>query len=152
MTEYFIAIGAGLISFLSPCVLPLIPGYISFVSGQSLQEIINQKKNNLKPLILFCLGFSTVFILLGATASVIGQIFLQNSDVLRIVAGFIIIIFSLQLIGILNLDFLNFEKRFEAKKTNNIFFPYLIGLAFGFGWTPCIGPILGSILTLTGAE
>ena len=108
MTEYFIAIGAGLISFLSPCVLPLIPGYISFVSGQSLQEIINQKKNNLKPQILFCLGFSTVFILLGATASVIGQIFLQNSDVLRIVAGFIIIIFSLQLIGILNLNFLNF--------------------------------------------
>jgi len=152
MTEYFIAIGAGLISFLSPCVLPLIPGYISFVSGQSLQEIINQKKNNLKPLILFCLGFSTVFILLGATASVIGQIFLQNSDVLRIVAGFIIIIFSLQLIGILNLDFLNFEKRFEAKKTNNIFFPYLIGLAFGFGWTPCIGPILGSILTLAAIE
>jgi cytochrome c-type biogenesis protein len=83
MTEYFIATGAGLISFLSPCVLPLIPGYISFVSGESLQEIINQKKNNLKPLILFCLGFSTVFILLGATASVIGQIFLQNSDVLR---------------------------------------------------------------------
>lgn len=152
MTEYFIAIGAGLISFLSPCVLPLIPGYISFVSGQSLQEIINQKKNNLKPLILFCLGFSTVFILLGATASVIGQIFLQNSDILRIVAGFIIIIFSLQLIGILNLNFLNFEKRFEAKKTNNIFFPYLIGLAFGFGWTPCIGPILGSILALAAME
>ena len=75
MTEYFIAIGAGLISFLSPCVLPLIPGYISFVSGQSLQDLINQKKNNLKTLILFCLGFSTVFILLGATASVIGQIF-----------------------------------------------------------------------------
>jgi cytochrome c-type biogenesis protein len=152
MTEYFIAIGAGLLSFLSPCVLPLIPGYISFVSGQSLQEIINQKKNKLKPLILFCLGFSTVFILLGATASVIGQIFLQNSDVLRIVAGFIIIIFSLQLIGILNLNFLNFEKRFEAKKTNNIFFPYLIGLAFGFGWTPCIGPILGSILALASME
>ena len=152
MTEYFIAIGAGLISFLSPCVLPLIPGYISFVSGQSLQEIINQKKNNLTPLVLFCLGFSTVFILLGATASVIGQIFLQNSDILRIVAGFIIIIFSLQLIGILNLNFLNFEKRFEAKKTNNIFFPYLIGLAFGFGWTPCIGPILGSILTLAAIE
>ena len=152
MTEYFIAIGAGLISFLSPCVLPLIPGYISFVSGQSLQEIINQKKNNITPLVLFCLGFSSVFIILGATASVIGQIFLQNSDVLRIIAGFVIIIFSLQLIGVLNLNFLNFEKRFEAKKTNNIFFPYIIGLAFGFGWTPCIGPILGSILTLAAIE
>src|SRR6056300_1769743 len=109
MTEYFIAIGAGLISFLSPCVLPLIPGYISFVSGQSLQEIINQKKNNITPLVFFFLGFSSVFIILGATASVIGQLFLQNSDVLRIIAGFVIIIFSLQLIGIFNLDFLNFE-------------------------------------------
>ena len=148
MLEYFIAIGAGLISFLSPCVLPLIPGYVSFVSGQSLQEIINQKKNNLLPLILFCLGFSTVFIIFGATASVIGQVFLQNSNILRIIAGVIIIIFSLQLIGIFNFSFLNYEKRFEAKKTNNIYFPYLIGLAFGFGWTPCIGPILGSILTL----
>ena len=152
MLEYFIAIGAGLISFLSPCVLPLIPGYVSFVSGQSLQEIINQKKNNLLPLILFYLGFSTVFIIFGATASVIGQVFLQNSNILRIIAGVIIIIFSLQLIGIFNFSFLNYEKRFEAKKTNNIYFPYLIGLAFGFGWTPCIGPILGSILTLAAIE
>ena len=152
MLEYFIAIGAGLISFLSPCVLPLIPGYVSFVSGQSLQEILNQKKNNLLPLILFCFGFSTVFIIFGATASIIGQVFLQNSNILRIIAGIVIIIFSLQLIGIFNFSFLNYEKRFEAKKTNNIFFPYLIGLAFGFGWTPCIGPILGSILTLAAIE
>jgi len=152
MTEYFIAIGAGLISFLSPCVLPLIPGYISFVSGKSFNDVLLSKKINILPLFLFCIGFSTVFILFGATASIIGQIFLQNSDVLRIVAGFIIIIFSLQLIGILNLNFLNYEKRFEAKKTNNIFFPYLIGLAFGFGWTPCIGPILGSILALASME
>jgi cytochrome c-type biogenesis protein len=104
------------------------------------------------PLILFCLGFSTVFIIFGATASVIGQVFLQNSNILRIIAGVIIIIFSLQLIGIFNFSFLNYEKRFEAKKTNNIYFPYLIGLAFGFGWTPCIGPILGSILTLAAIE
>ena len=152
MTEYFIAIGAGIISFLSPCVLPLIPGYVSFVSGQSLEEILNQKKNNLLPLVLFCLGFSTVFIILGATASVIGQVFLQNSNILRIFAGIIIIVFSFQLIGIINFSFLNYEKRFETKKINNFFFPYLIGLAFGFGWTPCIGPILGSILTLAAIE
>jgi cytochrome c-type biogenesis protein len=152
MLEYFIAISAGLISFLSPCVLPLIPGYVSFVSGQSLQNILSQKKNNLLPLFLFCLGFSTVFIIFGATASLIGQVFLQNSNILRIIAGIIIIIFSLQLIGIFNFSFLNYEKRFEAKKNNNIFFPYLIGLAFGFGWTPCIGPILGSILTLAAIE
>tara|TARA_A100001011_G_scaffold396065_2_gene492911 strand:- start:503 stop:1210 length:708 start_codon:yes stop_codon:yes gene_type:complete len=152
MTEYLIAVGAGVISFLSPCVLPLIPGYVSFVSGQSLQEIVNKKKNNLFPLALFCLGFSTVFIIFGATASLIGQIFLQNSNILRILAGIIIIIFSLQLIGLINLNFMNYEKRFEARKINNVFFPYLIGLAFGFGWTPCIGPILGSILTLAAIE
>jgi len=152
MIELFLAFSAGLISFLSPCVLPLIPGYISFVSGQSLQELLAEKKINIYPLILFCLGFSTVFIIFGATASFLGQILLQNSQILRIFAGIIIIIFSLQLIGILNFGFLNFEKRFEAKKTESIIFPYIIGLAFGFGWTPCIGPILGSILALAAIE
>ena len=152
MIELFLAFSAGLISFLSPCVLPLIPGYISFVSGQSLQELLAEKKINIYPLILFCLGFSTVFIIFGATASFLGQILLQNSQILRIFAGIIIIIFSLQLIGIFNLSFLNFEKRFEAKKTESIIFPYIIGLAFGFGWTPCIGPILGSILALAAIE
>ena len=152
MFEYFIAFGAGLISFLSPCVLPLIPGYISYISGQSLQEILNQKKINFFPLILFCLGFSTVFVILGASASFIGQVLLQNSEVLRILAGIIIIIFSLQLIGIINIQYLNFEKRFDAKESRNILFPYVIGVAFGFGWTPCIGPILGSILALASIE
>ena len=152
MIELFIAFGAGLISFLSPCVLPLIPGYVSFISGQSLQEILKSKKINFFPLVLFCLGFSTVFIILGASASYLGQTLLQNSDTLRIIAGIIIIIFSLQLIGLINISYLNFEKRFEAKKSQNILFPYLIGLAFGFGWTPCIGPILGSILALASME
>ena len=152
MIEFFIAFGAGLISFLSPCVLPLIPGYISYVSGQSLQEILNSKKINFFPLLLFCFGFSTVFIILGASASFLGQIFLQNSEILRIIAGVVIIIFSLQLIGIINIPFLNFEKRFDTKNTTNFLFPYVIGVAFGFGWTPCIGPILGSILTLAAIE
>ena len=152
MFEYLIAFGAGLISFLSPCVLPLIPGYISYISGQSLQEILNQKKINFFPLILFCLGFSTVFVLLGASASFLGQVLLQNSEVLRISAGIVIIIFSLQLIGIINIPYLNFEKRFDAKESRNILFPYVIGVAFGFGWTPCIGPILGSILALASIE
>ncbi len=152
MFEYLIAFGAGLISFLSPCVLPLIPGYISYISGQSLQEILNQKKINFFPLILFCLGFSTVFVLLGASASILGQALLQNSEMLRILAGIIIIIFSLQLIGIINIPYLNFEKRFDAKESRNILFPYVIGVAFGFGWTPCIGPILGSILALASIE
>jgi len=152
MLEYLIAFGAGLISFLSPCVLPLIPGYISYISGQSLQEILNKKEINFFPLILFCLGFSTVFVLLGASASFLGQTLLQNSEILRIVAGIVIIIFSLQLIGIINIPYLNFEKRFDAKESRNILFPYVIGVAFGFGWTPCIGPILGSILALASIE
>ena len=152
MFEYLIAFGAGLISFLSPCVLPLIPGYISYISGQSLQEILNKKEINFFPLILFCFGFSTVFVILGASASFLGQTLLQNSEILRIVAGIVIIIFSLQLIGIINIPYLNFEKRFDAKESRNILFPYVIGVAFGFGWTPCIGPILGSILALASIE
>ena len=152
MIEIFIAFGAGFISFLSPCVLPLIPGYISFISGQSLNEILVSKKINFFPLILFCFGFSTVFIILGASASFLGQTLLQNSEILRIVAGIVIIIFSLQLLGIINISFLNLEKRFDTKRSENILFPYLIGLAFGFGWTPCIGPILGTILALASIE
>jgi len=152
MTELLIAFGAGLISFLSPCVLPLIPGYVSFVTGSSLNEILENKRINLLPLIIFSLGFSFVFIIFGATASFLGQILLQNSQILRLIAGSIIVIFSLQLIGILNIKFLNIEKKFYTKKSNNIFFVFIIGMAFGFGWTPCIGPILGSILALASTE
>ena len=152
MFEFLVAFGAGLVSFLSPCVLPLIPGYISYISGQSLQNILETKKINLFSLILFCLGFSSVFVILGASASFLGQALLQNSELLRIIAGIIIIIFSLQLIGLINIPYLNFEKRFDAKESRNFLFPYVIGLAFGFGWTPCIGPILGSILALASIE
>ena len=152
MIELLIAFGAGLISFLSPCVLPLIPGYISFISGASLNELLENKKINLFPLILFTLGFSFVFIMFGAAASYLGQVLLQNSQTLRIIAGLIIIIFSLQLIGIINISFLNFEKKIYTKKNNNIWFSFVVGMAFGFGWTPCIGPILGSILALASTE
>ena len=152
MIELMIAFGAGLISFLSPCVLPLIPGYISFISGASLNELLTNKKINIIPLILFTLGFSFVFIMFGAAASYLGQVLLQNSQTLRIIAGLVIIIFSLQLIGIINIGFLNFEKKIYTKKNNNIWFSFIIGMAFGFGWTPCIGPILGSILALASTE
>ena len=152
MIELFIAFGAGLISFLSPCVLPLIPGYISFISGASLNELLAKKKINLIPLILFTLGFSFVFIMFGAAASYLGQVLLQNSQILRVIAGLVIIIFSLQLIGIVNISFLNFEKKIYTKKNNNIWFSFIVGMAFGFGWTPCIGPILGSILALASTE
>ena len=152
MIELFIAFGAGLISFLSPCVLPLIPGYISFISGASLNELIERKKINPIPLILFSLGFSFVFIIFGAAASFLGQLLLENSKLLRIIAGLIIIIFSFQLIGIININFLNFEKKIYTKRNNNIWFSFIVGMAFGFGWTPCIGPILGSILALASTE
>ena len=152
MIELAIAFGAGLISFLSPCVLPLIPGYVSFISGNTLNEILEKKKIDLLPLIVFSLGFSFVFIVFGATASFLGQILLQNSQILRSIAGVIIIIFSLQLIGVLNIKFLNVEKKFYTKKSNNIFFVFIVGMAFGFGWTPCIAPILGSILALDTTE
>ena len=148
-----IAFGAGLISFLSPCVLPLIPGYISYISGESLGDIIEKQRKIVLKTILFISGFSLVFISFGATASLIGNLLLEYSNALRIMAGIIIIIFSLQLIGILNLNFLNSEKRFQTKNySNNLFFPVIVGAAFGFGWTPCIGPVLGSILTLAAVE
>ena len=153
LIKSFLAFGAGFISFLSPCVLPLIPGYISYISGESLGDIVEKQKKVILKTALFSLGFSIVFISFGATASLIGNILLENSNILRIIAGIIIIIFSLQLIGILNLNFLNQEKRFQTKNySNNLFFPVLVGAAFGFGWTPCIGPVLGSILTLAAVE
>ena len=152
MIELTIALGAGLISFLSPCVLPLIPGYISYISGNSLNELIEKKNVNLFPIILFTIGFSIIFIIFGAASTFLGKILLQNSYELRIVAGLVIIILSLHIIGIINLKFLNYEKRIEANISKNLFSPILIGMAFAFGWTPCIGPILGSILVLASTE
>ena len=149
-----IAFLAGLISFLSPCVLPLIPGYISYISGTSFNELVKKKKNLIViKTIFFTLGFSFVFIALGSTASFIGKFFLTNSDIFRIIAGLIIIFFSLQLIGIINFKFMNKDIRiFTDQYSHNLAFPVLVGAAFGFGWTPCIGPILGSILTLAAIE
>ena len=152
MIELLIALGAGLISFLSPCVLPLIPGYISYISGSSLNELITKKSINLIPLILFTAGFSIVFILLGAASTFVGQALLQNSYELRIAAGLVIILLSLHIIGLINIKFLNFEKRIDARINSNFYSPILIGMAFAFGWTPCIGPILGSILVLASTE
>ena len=152
MLQLLIAFSAGLISFLSPCVLPLIPGYISYVSGSSFNELIEKKNTNLIPIILFTVGFSIVFIIFGAASTFLGQLLLQNSFELRIVAGVIIILFSLHIIGLINLKFLNYEKRIQTNNNKNIFSPIIIGAAFGFGWTPCIGPILGSILVLAATE
>ena len=152
MFEIIIAFGAGLISFLSPCVLPLIPGYISYISGSSLNELISKKNINLFPIILFTVGFSIVFIIFGAASTFLGQVLLKNSYELRIVAGLVIIILSLQIIGLINIKFLNYEKRIQTNISAGILSPILIGMAFAFGWTPCIGPILGSILVLASTE
>ena len=153
-TSLSVAFLAGLISFLSPCVLPLIPGYISYISGTSLEELVEKKNSSVVvKTIFFTLGFSLVFISLGSAASFLGKFFLNNSNTLRIVAGVIIIFFSMQIIGIINFKFMNKDIRiFTNQYENNLFFPLLVGAAFGFGWTPCIGPILGSILALAAIE
>ena len=151
--KLIISFGAGFISFLSPCVLPIIPGYISYITGKNLDEINKDRKIVLIKTILFSLGFSFVFISLGIAASAIGNILLFFSNELRIIAGIIIIFFSLQLLGFLNLDFMNQEKKIHIKSyKNNYVFPFIIGAAFAFGWTPCIGPVLGSIIALSATE
>ena len=148
-----LAFGAGFISFLSPCVLPIIPGYISYISGKKLDEIEKDKNNVLIKTVLFSLGFSFVFISLGVAASTIGNILLFFSNELRIAAGIIIIFFSLQLLGFFNFSFMNQEKRIQTKSyKNNYIFPFVVGAAFAFGWTPCIGPVLGSIIALSATE
>ena len=163
-TTLSIAFLAGIISFLSPCVLPLIPGYISYINGQTLNDILNdgggqenQRKVLLKT-ILFSLGFSLIFISLGATASLIGQSFLEGSNELRWISGLLVILFSLHMMGLINFKFGLFKFKIEdslanlADLANDWIFPVIIGAAFAFGWTPCIGPILGSILTLAAIE
>ena len=148
-----IAFLAGLISFLSPCVLPLIPGYISYISGTAYEKLGERKNLIVIKTIFFSLGFSLVFIALGSTASLIGNFFLTNSETLRITAGIIIIFFSLHLLGVINFKFMNKDIRiFTDKYSHNLAFPLVVGAAFAFGWTPCIGPILGSILTLAAIE
>jgi len=153
-TTLSIAFLAGFISFLSPCVLPLIPGYISYISGTSFENIAYKKRNLvIIKTIFFTLGFSFVFIALGSTASFVGKFFLTNSNILRIVAGIIIIFFSLKIMEVINFNFMNKDIRFFTDKySNNLAFPFVVGAAFGFGWTPCIGPILGSIITLATLE
>jgi len=148
-----LAFGAGFISFLTPCVLPIIPGYISYITGKNLREIGRDKKKVLSKTIIFSLGFSLIFIALGITASAVGNILLFFSKELRIIAGVIIILFSLQMLGILNITYLNQEKRIQTKNfKDNYIFPFVVGAAFAFGWTPCIGPVLGSILALSATE
>jgi len=154
MSLFFLSFFAGMISFLSPCVLPLIPGYLSFICGTDLENL--QKKSKyfiLQKSALFVLGFSFIFILLGASSTFFGSFFLAKSQIFSNVIAVIIIIFGLYLTGIINFNFFNNEFRFYISKySNNFSFPFVVGMGFAFGWTPCIGPILGSILALASLE
>ena len=154
MSLYFLSFLAGIISFLSPCVLPLIPGYISFINGTTLEGLEDKKKNFIfRETLLFSVGFSIVFISLGATATIFGSLMLEYSRIFTFIVGVIIIFFSLNMIGLLQFRLLNQELKYHFH--NQITKPYmslLVGIGFGFGWSPCIGPILGSVLALASLE
>ena len=154
MSLLFLSFIAGIVSFLSPCVLPLIPGYLSFICGTDLENL--QKKSKyfiLEKSLLFVLGFSIIFILLGASSTFFGSFLLNKSNIFSNVISIIIIIFGLYLLGIVKFNFLNKELKFYISKySNSFFFPLIVGMGFAFGWTPCIGPILGSILALASLE
>jgi cytochrome c-type biogenesis protein len=151
---YITAFLGGLLSFLSPCVLPLIPSYVSFITGVSFDELKKGDKAHIKRLTLinssaFVLGFSTVFILLGVSSSYVGRFFAIYYDHIRIIGGIIIIVFGLYVMGIFKLNFLAADKRVHLQsKPRGHFGSFIVGLTFGAGWTPCIGPILGSILLI----
>jgi len=150
-----VAFTAGLISFLSPCVLPLIPSYMAFITGISLEELSvheNLKKVRLAVIgnsLLFILGFSSIFIALGASATFIGTFLQDNIRWFEIMGGAVVIILGLHFAGVFKLKFLEKERKFRVKsKPLGFLGTFLVGMAFGAGWTPCVGPILGSILTL----
>jgi cytochrome c-type biogenesis protein len=151
---YSIAFLYGLLSFFSPCVLPLIPSYFCFITGLSLEELTIAPKAAIRRKIMlstlaFVLGFSLVFIILGASASYVGALLAEHKSIIRIVGGALIILFGLHLAGILRIPAFQYEKRLHIRqKPLHLMGTFLVGMAFGAGWTPCIGPILGSLLVL----
>jgi cytochrome c-type biogenesis protein len=151
------AAAAGLLSFLSPCVLPLVPPYLTFIAGTTIEDVATDKVTRARrdiflAAILFVLGFSTVFVALGATASVFGQVLRAHIATLSILAGLAIIVMGLHFLGVFKLGFLYREKRVEVQKPLGVWGAYVMGLAFAFGWTPCIGPILAAILAIAASE
>lgn len=149
---------AGMLSFLTPCVLPLVPAYLSFLAGTTLDELQERQPDRvvirraLGTAALFVLGFSTVFVLLGATASVLGGLLRQHLHWLTIVAGLAIIVMGLHFLGLFKIAFLYREKRWSPAKPVGVWGGYVMGLAFAFGWTPCIGPVLAAVLTVAAGE
>ncbi|KPL05191.1 MAG: cytochrome C biogenesis protein [candidate division Zixibacteria bacterium SM1_73] len=155
----FAAFTAGIISFISPCVLPLIPAYLSFISGVSVEEMKSRDRKSevLKKVslntILFILGFSVVFVALGASATFFGEFLLAKLSLFNKIAGVIIMILGVHLLGVFRIRFLDYEKRFHTKSRSlGLFGSFLVGLAFAFGWTPCIGPILAGILLVASNQ
>ncbi len=148
-----VALLAGLLSFLSPCVLPIVPPYLAYMSGMTMSELKVGRAGALVPALFFVLGLSTVFMLLGFTASVFGAFFLQNQDIFGKIAGAVVILFGLHFLGVLRIPLLNREARLDVgDRGGSAFGAYVLGLAFAFGWTPCIGPQLGTILSLAATE
>jgi cytochrome c-type biogenesis protein len=146
---------AGVLSFLSPCVLPLVPAYVSFITGLSMEELKAGPRLSkaLTNTLAFVLGFSTIFIALGASSSLLGGLFLKYQDYLRIGGGVLTIVFGLFIAGFINLNFLMRERRFHISKGPTGYLgAFLIGMSFAAGWTPCIGPILGTILIYAGSQ
>src|SRR5664279_1183175 len=152
------ALIAGLVSFLSPCVLPLVPPYLVYLAGTSLERFADKepeprvKRETVVAAALFVLGFSTVFVALGASASVIGSLIRAYSEPLATIAGVVIIVMGLHFLGITPIALLHRQKRLEVAKPVGLWGAYVMGLAFAFGWTPCIGPILAAILSVAAAE
>ncbi len=152
--SYAGAFGAGILSFASPCVLPLVPAYLCFLGGASLDQLTAEDgvdapvaRRVFISALAFVFGFATVFVALGATATVVSQFIAQHLDVLGKIAGAVIIVFGLHYMGLFKIGFLNFEKRFHLEQApSGAVGAYVLGLAFAFGWTPCVGPILATIL------
>jgi len=152
----FVALLAGLLSFLSPCVLPIVPPYLAYMSGISMQEMTDtdtRKNKAIIPALFFVMGLSTVFLFLGFTASVFGTFFLRNQELFAQVSGVVVIVFGLHFLGLFRIPILDREARLDAgDRGGTAFGAYVLGLAFAFGWTPCIGPQLGAILSLAASE
>ncbi|MCG3267655.1 cytochrome c biogenesis CcdA family protein [Yoonia sp. I 8.24] len=152
----FVALAAGVLSFLSPCVLPVVPPYLAYMGGVSVSELEQQaaaRRRVLVAALFFVLGLSTIFILLGLAFSTMGRAFLQYQDHFNTVAGVVVMVLGAHFVGVFRIGFLDREMRLDAgDKGGSAFGAYLLGLAFAFGWTPCLGPILGAILSLAASE
>ncbi len=154
--SWFLALAAGVLSFFTPCILPILPAYLSFITGKAVEEILEGRpvrREILPPVLLFCLGFSAVFVAMGATATALGQVLASHQRALQMIGGLVVIVFGLQQLGILRLRFLEREKRVQLRgRPAHALGAFMVGVAFAAGWTPCLGPVLGAILAYAGTK